>query len=570
MYWRKADDPAMFCYDGLPFLLRLVLFALSLGAAGYFVQRHGSDRGRVLKQIRRIARRPAIAIALLVLLCLSVNLALAAVRYPQPRVHDEFAYLLASDTYASGRLTNPTHPHWEHFETFHVLSHPSYMAKYPPGNGLVLAFGQWLTGHSIVGSWLAMAAALVCLWWMMRAWIPDHWALAGCLLLSINVPILMAWGQTWWGGSLQLAGGALLFGAMKRITDSPGGNRPLWPVALPFAIGAVILACTRPLEGLLACLVSAGVLAIWLCRQPRRQQGLLLLQMALPMLLVGSCGLQFLLVNNQAVTGKALTLPYSAHSRQYSATSMWVWRPLPATPEYNLDRMESLYVNWSRARQASAQTLPGFVELARKKLNLLWRFFPLAGGLCLVPAFFLTGRNRRWLVFCGMTIVAMLCLQLQLINSYAFPHYVAPVACLFYVLLFHGLRGWHLAARHWKYCRLVLPTVTIYCVLSLLALFGWTHFRVTPTARSQVEDRLLAEPGRHLVFVRYSPGHNLHEEWVYNRADIDRSKIVWANCLSLDANRELMEYYPDRIVWQWEADAGRLQRMSRDHQAQSQ
>jgi hypothetical protein len=57
------------------------------------------------------------------------------------------------------------------------------------------------------------------------------------------------------------------------------------------------------------------------------------------------------------------------------------------------------------------------------------------------------------------------------------------------------------------------------------------------------------------VFVRYSPRHIFQNEWVYNDADIDRSRIVWARDLGFGEDQILLHYYPDRTAWLLDADA---------------
>ena len=64
----------------------------------------------------------------------------------------------------------------------------------------------------------------------------------------------------------------------------------------------------------------------------------------------------------------------------------------------------------------------------------------------------------------------------------------------------------------------------------------------------------MQQGSRHLVIVHYAPDHNIHTEWVYNRANIDESEIVWAHDMGEVRNRELLNYYRDRKVWLLDPD----------------
>ena len=74
-------------------------------------------------------------------------------------------------------------------------------------------------------------------------------------------------------------------------------------------------------------------------------------------------------------------------------------------------------------------------------------------------------------------------------------------------------------------------------------------------ARANVEQLLLEKvPGYHVILVRYTGGQSVHEEWVYNLANIDAAPVIWARDLGQVENERLRHYYAGRSFWLFKPD----------------
>src|ERR1039457_6975105 len=156
----------------------LVLAAMTLA----FTLPNLGSRGflRLERAFRRFASRPRLAMLTIGLVALAARAVVLPVEpIPQPTIHDEFAQLLLGDTFAQGRLTNPTHPMWIHFETIAVIWHPTYASIFYPAQGVFLAAGKVIAGHPFWGVWLSAGLMCAAICWALQGWLPAGWALVG-------------------------------------------------------------------------------------------------------------------------------------------------------------------------------------------------------------------------------------------------------------------------------------------------------------------------------------------------------------------------------------------------------
>lgn len=508
---------------------------------------------RALVWLRATGRHPKIAILLLVFLSLAGSVGTGLVRgTPLPFVHDEFSYLLAGETFAEGRLTNPTHPHWEHFETYHVIHVPSYQSKYPPGQGLALAVGKRVTGEPIVGVWLASAFMAAAIGWALLIWLPPSWAMLSALMCTAHLSWFSYWAQSYWGGALAAGAGALALGAFRVFTT----DKPQWWHGGLLGIGLGILSVTRPFEGgILGLFLVAGLTLHWIRLRPLvvNTQVISALFVAGTILSVSFAGLGFY---NAQITGAPLTMPYQVHEAQYGSAPSFLFQGPVEPPAYRHAEMERFWLDWverryqilssppALLRHAVDQTLSRAVELMGAGILGLLGLFSVFHGRDLSNAAHSKGMRLPLLIVLVVT-------SLSMTTAGAHLHYLAPITALAFLGVGKGLLGLHRRARARR--ELNIAGVIVLVFISLIAV-SWTMVLSHPPAgfaqeRHRLEGQLASLPAPQLVLVSYDGESNIFEEWVQNGPDIDAAPVVWARSMGPEADSELLRYFHGHSVW---------------------
>ncbi|HEY7305981.1 MAG TPA: hypothetical protein VH601_17785 [Bryobacteraceae bacterium] len=480
---------------------------------------------------------------------------------PTPEIYDEFSHLLVADTLLHGRLANPPHPLPQFFETFFELQRPTYSSIYPLGQGIVLAAGKLLSGEPWTGVLVAAGAFCGLCYWMLRGWVTPVWALLGGFLAVMEFGPLNQWMNSYWGGALPAAAGCLVFGALPRLVD---GWRTRYAVLLGVGFGAHML--VRQFESLL---LFAAVVLFLLPSFFQRESRPKLFQGVARTLLAVFPVVGLILLHNRAVTHNWTTLPEQLSRYQYGVPASLTIQPNPTphaalTPQQELD-----YKAQALMHGAGTDTALRFLLRLQYRVRY-YRFFFLPPLYIALIAFLFALRNRR-LLWVTAT-VAIFALGTNLF-PYLLLHYLAAVTCLFVLVSVIGLQQLsRLYIRGTPVGTEIVRVLVLLCVAEFTTWYA-LHLFENPAAysvlryetwdsieggrqqrRIEVQRQLAAMPGQLLVFVRYSAHHRYQDEWVWNGAEIDASRVVYARDLGPTENEKLIRYFPTRKLLLLEPD----------------
>lgn len=526
-----------------PFMTADVIIAVAIAAVlgiitfrlqGYFshVQKF-VDAGGIRSKRQRIFCICAAMLLPLVIRCAM----LPWVPPPAPYVHDEFGHLLVADTLLSGRLANPPHQLWRHLETIYVLQQPAYASIYPIGQGLILAVGRVITGFAWGGVLLAVALMCGAVTWMLFGCVPGLWPLVGGVLTCFTYGLSPRSVDSYYGGAFCGFGGALVFGGLCRLDKRPSAG-----MSFLVAFGWAIVWLTRPFESLLVLIALSGVLVLFAARDRERwSQWLKCLAVAVA---VGVLTAGVTALHNRAVTGNFTVLPYRLSQKAYGVPQSLLWqKPIPEPP-LKYEELREMY-QWQRSTKEHVAThklrrLAGVARTIFTGYVKVWYALPLLLA-------FLAFRERYVAFAIGLLAAVWLTAVLY---PFFQPHYFAAYSCVTMFLIVRGL----MLLCPWRFRGIAAGSpITVFFITGAIVSGVWAapKFERAQTGRLRAETvkYLLRQGGKHVVFVRYSPDHNMHEEWVYNAAEIDAAPIVWCRATEPADETDVQRYFANRRFW---------------------
>jgi hypothetical protein len=345
------------------------------------------------------------------------------------------------------------------------------------------------------------------------------------------------------GGFLPAIGGALVFGAFGR-----SWRRASFVNGILMGLGLAVLAVSRPFEGVLFSLPMIGVL-VW---QHRKSFGGLA-KIVVPASVLSVVAIAFLAVYFRQITGSPFVTTYQIALKTYGWPMGFAW-----TPPLKIEHTHIEFARYYKFELTERETVDGpidFLEYLTFRVQEYWRFF--YGPVLTIPLLFVAGvwRRRRlfFLALSGAVFAVML-------EGPASPHYIAPATVVLVAILVECVR--HMRAARVQLSGALLMAMGLVLVLRIGAqdlhlpysqevnFQSWCCGLEGNLNKSRIIRQLEQAPGGHLVFVKAKTNEKNLFQWIYNDADIDASRIVWARDLGEARNAQLADFYHgSRTVW---------------------
>jgi hypothetical protein len=277
-----------------------------------------------------------------------------------------------------------------------------------------------------------------------------------------------------------------------------------------------------------------------------------------------------ILLQNHAVTHSWTNLPEQLSRYQYGVPAALTIESNP-TPHLELTPQQEMdYRAQALTHGSGGDSVLKFLLRLEYRVRL-YRFFFLPPLYLALLAFLFALRDSN------MRRVAVT-LAIFALGTNFFPylldHYLAAVTCLFVLVSITGLQQLsRITIRDNPVGQQITLVLTALCLAEFTGWYALHLFESpslypilryetwdainhqNPQRRIQVARQLAEIKGPLLVFVRYSPRHIYQNEWVWNNADIDDARIVYARDLGPEEDQKLIRYYPNRQVLLLDPDA---------------
>lgn len=462
-------------------------------------------------------------------------------------VHDEAAYLLQAELFATGRWAAPPPPEFAAFTQPAVLVTPVLAPKMPPGHALAMIPGVLLHLPGLVPVLMIGGTAMLLVALVRRATGP------GTALLALAFWTTQA-GQARWRASyysetttalLWLAG----WWALWRWRET---GRSSWLVALAVATGWI--AITRPLSAVVFALPVAWVVL----RDVARHRRWFALTIAMA---AGIAVLSLLPMQNAATLGNWRESPLARYTAQYLPFDR-VGFGLDATPPRltlpaGLDGANTGFIERHREHVPSAlpRILGDRLAIWASSNFGAWRHWlaPLA-----LLGLLVAGPPLR---FAAITGALLYVAYLGYAHEPYWSLYYVEAATVWPALVAAGA-AFVIAAGAGR-ARTELAQVTVALLVMAWASPEWSRSRATlcdgQAPFRRFDAAVTALPGdRLLVFVRYAPNHNPHVALHRNVADPADARVVTALDLGAASRAAVRAAFPTRAAWIWDEAADRF------------